>query len=307
MPKCACLRWSFRLASWEPSLSECQKALASIQPEEVRRINEFCYIQDAKAALVGRLLLRYLLTFNLKTKVYWLGNPFLSLKDRQSCKPSNDTVGKNPGPRFPLSGQPKENRFWPVMTSLVPISVSTFRTMAILWFCVWTITLAVLVALMLWSWKNHVITMDFSYIYIRLIMYDFMDFSRKNFWNFDLDATSVFRPRISIDAKSVLWWTKSVHVLPLLGIFFKDNTVTLYIYTVGILLLLVPKRKLHQSQRRRNPQSAGKLGFSALQPTSYCRNYCHWYSNGAKWHCRWCSRVEIWRNPFGSQTPDCSV
>ncbi|KFD64258.1 hypothetical protein M514_23542 [Trichuris suis] len=56
--KCECLRWTFRIASWNPTVSEWKHSLECIQPIEVERIGAMQCKQDALAAVVGRLMLR---------------------------------------------------------------------------------------------------------------------------------------------------------------------------------------------------------------------------------------------------------
>eukprot|EP00117_Sycon_ciliatum_P036111 scpid77668/ scgid2796/ L-aminoadipate-semialdehyde dehydrogenase-phosphopantetheinyl transferase; 4&apos; Alpha-aminoadipic semialdehyde dehydrogenase-phosphopantetheinyl transferase len=57
-PSAMSLRWAFRYGSWNPTEEEWLKACASVQLEECHRVSQFCYKRDAKASLVGRLLLR---------------------------------------------------------------------------------------------------------------------------------------------------------------------------------------------------------------------------------------------------------
>ncbi|XP_069004018.1 L-aminoadipate-semialdehyde dehydrogenase-phosphopantetheinyl transferase isoform X1 [Embiotoca jacksoni] len=52
------VRWAFRCGSWVPSRSELLLAARCIQREEKHRIGQFVFAEDAKSALVGRLLLR---------------------------------------------------------------------------------------------------------------------------------------------------------------------------------------------------------------------------------------------------------
>ncbi|XP_078721204.1 L-aminoadipate-semialdehyde dehydrogenase-phosphopantetheinyl transferase isoform X1 [Lampetra fluviatilis] len=52
------VRWAFRTAGWQPTRSEWLLATRCIQAEERQRVSEFVFVEDAKAAMAGRLLLR---------------------------------------------------------------------------------------------------------------------------------------------------------------------------------------------------------------------------------------------------------
>ena len=51
-------RWAFDISKWLPERPEWCAAMRSVQIEERVRIRKFHYAEDAKASLVGRLLLR---------------------------------------------------------------------------------------------------------------------------------------------------------------------------------------------------------------------------------------------------------
>lgn len=51
-------RWAFDYASWQPTDSEILQAFSCIQHEEKERIGRFVFKRDAKASLIGRLLIR---------------------------------------------------------------------------------------------------------------------------------------------------------------------------------------------------------------------------------------------------------
>lgn len=59
------VRWSFKANQWEPSRSQLLQISSIIQPEEKARISRFHFMRDAKSSLVGRLLIRKLVS--LKT------------------------------------------------------------------------------------------------------------------------------------------------------------------------------------------------------------------------------------------------
>lgn len=52
------VRWAFNARAWKPTREEWLYALQCIQPEEKERIQKFVFTRDAKASLIGRLLLR---------------------------------------------------------------------------------------------------------------------------------------------------------------------------------------------------------------------------------------------------------
>ncbi|GFG37559.1 hypothetical protein Cfor_09600 [Coptotermes formosanus] len=52
------VRWAFSFGSWHPTESQFQLAASCIQDEEKIRIGRFVFKKDAKASLVGRLLMR---------------------------------------------------------------------------------------------------------------------------------------------------------------------------------------------------------------------------------------------------------
>lgn len=52
------VRWAFNVRAWKPTREQWLYALQCVQPEEKERINKFVFTKDAKASMVGRLLLR---------------------------------------------------------------------------------------------------------------------------------------------------------------------------------------------------------------------------------------------------------
>ena len=52
------VRLAFNFKSWQPSENEWCQAIIQLQPEERERINKFRYRDDAKASLIGRLMIR---------------------------------------------------------------------------------------------------------------------------------------------------------------------------------------------------------------------------------------------------------
>jgi 4'-phosphopantetheinyl transferase len=52
-------RWAFDFLSWRPTIKELQLAVSILQPEEKQRISQFHFIEDFKASLAGRLLMRF--------------------------------------------------------------------------------------------------------------------------------------------------------------------------------------------------------------------------------------------------------
>ena len=53
------VRWAFRLSQWQcVTVEQIRRAFARIQPEEVDRLMKFMFLDDLKASLVGRLMIR---------------------------------------------------------------------------------------------------------------------------------------------------------------------------------------------------------------------------------------------------------
>lgn len=53
------IRWAFNLANWQPKDPEqIRRAFARIQSEEIDRLMKFVFLDDLKASLVGRLMIR---------------------------------------------------------------------------------------------------------------------------------------------------------------------------------------------------------------------------------------------------------
>lgn len=101
-------RTSTRLAvkakAWVPTQAEWMTAAQSIQPEEKDRIGKFVFKKDAKSAMVGRLLIRRVVS-------YMLGIPYRSVKlartERGKPYLLNPSDGKTPrlGCSFNISHQ----------------------------------------------------------------------------------------------------------------------------------------------------------------------------------------------------------
>ncbi|KAL3879993.1 hypothetical protein ACJMK2_032265 [Sinanodonta woodiana] len=53
-----CIRWAFNSHSWHPKQAEWTLATQCVQPEERERISKFYFKRDAKASMVGRLMIR---------------------------------------------------------------------------------------------------------------------------------------------------------------------------------------------------------------------------------------------------------
>lgn len=51
-------RWAFDLSAWRPTITDLQRAIVCIQPEERERLAKFMFRDDFNASLIGRLLLR---------------------------------------------------------------------------------------------------------------------------------------------------------------------------------------------------------------------------------------------------------
>ncbi|XP_043850886.1 L-aminoadipate-semialdehyde dehydrogenase-phosphopantetheinyl transferase [Dromiciops gliroides] len=59
------VRWAFPCAAWRPCRAEWLLAARLVQPEEKDRIGQFVFARDAKAAMVGRLMMRKLIAEKL--------------------------------------------------------------------------------------------------------------------------------------------------------------------------------------------------------------------------------------------------
>ncbi|XP_075448498.1 L-aminoadipate-semialdehyde dehydrogenase-phosphopantetheinyl transferase isoform X5 [Ascaphus truei] len=60
------VRWAFPCGIWSPSRVEWLLCARCVQPEEKHRIGQFVLTRDAKAAMVGRLLIRKLIAEKLQ-------------------------------------------------------------------------------------------------------------------------------------------------------------------------------------------------------------------------------------------------
>lgn len=56
--RCKNVRWAFNFGAWRPTESQLLLASSHLQPEEKERIGRFVYQKDAKASMIGRLLMR---------------------------------------------------------------------------------------------------------------------------------------------------------------------------------------------------------------------------------------------------------
>lgn len=52
------VRWAFDLRAWRCTLNDLELATTCIQPEEKERLARFIYLDDFKASIIGRLLMR---------------------------------------------------------------------------------------------------------------------------------------------------------------------------------------------------------------------------------------------------------
>ncbi|XP_058041624.1 L-aminoadipate-semialdehyde dehydrogenase-phosphopantetheinyl transferase isoform X2 [Ahaetulla prasina] len=60
------VRWAFSYRAWAPCCEEWLLAMRLVQPEEKKRIEQFVFGRDAKAAMAGRLMIRKLIAERLK-------------------------------------------------------------------------------------------------------------------------------------------------------------------------------------------------------------------------------------------------
>ncbi|XP_042900302.1 L-aminoadipate-semialdehyde dehydrogenase-phosphopantetheinyl transferase [Parasteatoda tepidariorum] len=52
------VRWAFNFGNWKPLKEHWKLAVQCIQKEERERCYQFCFVEDCKASLIGRLLMR---------------------------------------------------------------------------------------------------------------------------------------------------------------------------------------------------------------------------------------------------------
>lgn len=58
-------RWAFDLRSWRCTLNDLELATSCIQPEEKHRLAKFVFLDDFKASIIGRLLMRQFIKSSL--------------------------------------------------------------------------------------------------------------------------------------------------------------------------------------------------------------------------------------------------
>lgn len=57
------VRWAVKLSEWQPvTKQQIRQAFARIQPEEIERLMKFVFLDDLKASLIGRLMIRNFVT-----------------------------------------------------------------------------------------------------------------------------------------------------------------------------------------------------------------------------------------------------
>lgn len=85
------VRWAFDLLAWRCTFNDLELATACIQPEEKERLSRFVYLNDFKASIIGRLLMRQFIKSCLPELDYnaihlerdSLGKPFFSPTSHQ--------------------------------------------------------------------------------------------------------------------------------------------------------------------------------------------------------------------------------
>lgn len=65
-PTMGSVRWAFNFMTWKPTKTEWMLAAQCIQPEEKTRIGKFYYKKDAKSSMIGRCMLRKVITETLE-------------------------------------------------------------------------------------------------------------------------------------------------------------------------------------------------------------------------------------------------
>ncbi|XP_060090850.1 L-aminoadipate-semialdehyde dehydrogenase-phosphopantetheinyl transferase isoform X2 [Heteronotia binoei] len=93
------VRWAFSYASWVPCREDWLLAMRLVQPEEKKRIGQFVFARDAKAAMAGRLLIRKLIAEKLS--IPWneirlertpKGKPVPANNISSNCSPFNFNI-----------------------------------------------------------------------------------------------------------------------------------------------------------------------------------------------------------------------
>uniref|UniRef100_A0A8C5PXR5 L-aminoadipate-semialdehyde dehydrogenase-phosphopantetheinyl transferase n=1 Tax=Leptobrachium leishanense TaxID=445787 RepID=A0A8C5PXR5_9ANUR len=132
------VRWAFHCGSWPPSREEWLLCGQCVQPEEKQRIGQFVFTRDAKAAMVGRLLMRKLIAEKLQ--IPWdkislqrtaKGKPFLTNDISSFCPLFNFNVSHQ-GDYAVLAAEPELQVGIDIMKTDKPGSSSTdefFRLM----------------------------------------------------------------------------------------------------------------------------------------------------------------------------------
>lgn len=95
------VRWAFNFAKWEPTEKELLLAASCLQIEDKNRIDKFVYKKDAKASLIGRLMIR-------KFVSEYTGIPYNSIQlttDANNKPVYNITDAKLPVVSFNVSHQ----------------------------------------------------------------------------------------------------------------------------------------------------------------------------------------------------------
>lgn len=134
------IRLAFNFGSWKPTKQEWLLGIACVQPEEKDRIMKFVFKKDAKSALIGRLLMRKVLSEHLNIpfnkvilKRTTKGKPYLANEDIESPLRNFSFNISHQGDFTVLAAQPHVAVGVDVMKTVYPSGSSTvtsfFHTM----------------------------------------------------------------------------------------------------------------------------------------------------------------------------------
>lgn len=127
------VRWHFNVGKWKPTRDEWLTLTSSIAGDEVTRINQFVYQDDAKSSLIGRALIRKFVSNAIKRPSNELqfirtahGRPIITkeYKDRlgDQWPPNIDFNVSHSGDYCVLAGLWSEDRKEPQMTVGVDVN-----------------------------------------------------------------------------------------------------------------------------------------------------------------------------------------
>lgn len=132
------VRLAFKFGSWKPTKQEWLLGISCVQSEEKQRIMRFVFKKDAKSALIGRLLIRKVLSEHLRIpynevllKRTEKGKPYLANISEPFVKNFNFNISHQ-GDYTVLAAEPKTKVGVDIMKTVYPSSATVagfFQTM----------------------------------------------------------------------------------------------------------------------------------------------------------------------------------